>query len=46
LDFVTATSNLRSIIFDIEVKSQFIVKGIQNKLFLYKLMPKILLTIK
>jgi ubiquitin-like 1-activating enzyme E1 B len=30
LDFVTATSNLRSIIFGIEVKSQFKVKGIQN----------------
>jgi ubiquitin-like 1-activating enzyme E1 B len=27
LDFVTATSNLRSIIFDIEPKSQFKVKG-------------------
>jgi ubiquitin-like 1-activating enzyme E1 B len=27
LDFVTATSNLRSYIFDIEQKSQFKVKG-------------------
>ena len=38
LDFVTATSNLRSIIFGIELKSQFKVKGIQN--FICKLIPK------
>ena len=41
LDFVTATSNLRSIIFGIEEKSQFKVKGIQKLKLMYKLMQNV-----